>query len=160
MGADKQERWLQRAEQFATWSKDPSTKVACILVREQHAVGEGYNGFPHGVDDSDARLLDRATKYDWTIHAEANAVAHAARYGHATQGATAYVTFPPCPTCATLLIQAGVRAVVVRDPRREQRSPNGYPLGDQHQSFDERWEARWAVSQTILSEAGVPVLFL
>ncbi len=174
---DWTERWLYRAQQLALWSKDPSTKVGCILVKDQHAVGEGYNGFPHGVEDNDARLLDRVQKYDWTIHAEANAVAHAARFGHVTKGAVAFVTFPPCPTCTTLLLQAGVVGLVVRVPTCAVQGLNPHescectmePFRHHHvtMSWGEEivpcgetppaWAERWAVSQAILQEAGVPV---
>jgi dCMP deaminase len=111
MSTDWHARWLDRARHISTWSKDPSTKVGCVLVRAGHAIAEGYNGFPHGVAD-DARLNDRALKYELTVHAEANAVAHAARHGHPTVGATAYSTLFPCPPCASLLIQAGVVALI------------------------------------------------
>lgn len=107
------DRWLDRANQLASWSKDPSTKVGCVLVRDQHAIGEGYNGFPHGFNDSAERFGDRTTKYRLIVHAEENAIAHAARYGQRTAESVAYVTYPCCTRCATLLIQAGIRAVYV-----------------------------------------------
>lgn len=47
-----------------------------------------------------------------TIHAEANAVASAARHGTSIEGATAYVTTKPCWTCLKLLASAGVERVV------------------------------------------------
>ena len=46
------------------------------------------------------------------IHAEGNAVAHAARHGVKLKGATAYVTHMCCKNCADLLIQAGIKTVV------------------------------------------------
>ncbi len=200
MKTDWAARWLARANELAKWSKDPSTQVGCILVLNQHAVAEGYNGFPHGVDDSSERLLQRATKYDWTIHAEANAVAHAARYGHSTRGVMAFVTFPPCPSCTTLLIQAGVVQLVVQLPvveacedcvrgnpryprsaflaahlekvapgfaqyhvRARIGAPPGFGseevlVGCRAKDTTAEWLARWAVSQVILAEAGVPVV--
>lgn len=42
------------------------------------------------------------------VHAEANAVAHAARHGVRLSKAVAYATRVPCGTCARLLWQAGV----------------------------------------------------
>ena len=46
-----------------------------------------------------------------TVHAEANAVAFAARHGVSAAGATLYVTHAPCGGCAGLLVNAGVVAV-------------------------------------------------
>lgn len=42
------------------------------------------------------------------VHAEANAIIHAARLGVSTEGSTLAVTHYPCLTCAKLLINAGV----------------------------------------------------
>ena len=52
---------------------------------------------------------DRACR---SVHAEANALAMAARFGIAIQGSTCYCTTRPCPTCQKLLFQAGVVEVV------------------------------------------------
>jgi dCMP deaminase len=53
-------------------------------------------------------------------HAEANAVAFAARQGISTEGGTLYVGVSPCANCARLLIAAGIKRVVwaitYRDP--------------------------------------------
>jgi deoxycytidylate deaminase len=47
-----------------------------------------------------------------TIHAERNAIAHAAKRGVATDRTTAYITTMPCPTCITDLVAAGIKSVV------------------------------------------------
>jgi dCMP deaminase len=55
-----------------------------------------------GISDSQK---DRACV---SSHAEANAIAQAARLGIATEGAVLYCTTRPCAPCAKLLIQAGI----------------------------------------------------
>jgi dCMP deaminase len=106
-------RFLDVAHQIAQWSKDPTTKVGAIAVSTSRQIlAEGYNGLPRHVFDNDNRM-QRPEKYLWTVHAEANLVAHAARNGIKLEGATIYVTHFPCAQCAALLIQAGVRVVVV-----------------------------------------------
>ena len=115
-------RFLKVAELVAGWSKDPSTQVGAVIVSaERRILATGYNGFPQGVEDSADRLEDRAQKHLLTVHAEANAVAFAAREGVSLKGSTAYTTHPCCAQCAGLLIQAGVRHVVhlKRDLRPE-----------------------------------------
>jgi len=105
-------RFLTLAEHVAAWSKDPSTKVGCVLVDDKRrVVAMGYNGFPRGVEDSAERYDDRNTKYLMVQHAEANAVLNAV--GN-TEGATAYVTHHPCANCMGLLIQAGVASVITK----------------------------------------------
>ncbi len=104
-------RFAELAAQVATWSKDPSTKVGCVLASPDGAVlSTGYNGLPMGVTDLDWRM-ERPTKYLWTVHAEAAAIANAARLGARTDGAIAFVTHGCCAGCARLLVNAGVRAV-------------------------------------------------
>lgn len=96
--------------------------VGCVLVRDRMVVATGYNGAPRGYahcgDDHDMRD-GHCTR---AVHAEANAIASAARAGHRTDGASAYVSHYPCFRCASLLRNAGVVEVVYRtaynpDPR-------------------------------------------
>jgi dCMP deaminase len=47
-----------------------------------------------------------------TIHAEQNAILQAANNGVALKGAKIYVKLAPCPVCANMLINAGIKEVV------------------------------------------------
>jgi dCMP deaminase len=112
-------KFLGLATTIATWSKDPSTKVGCVIASGDHNVrAVGYNGFPRGVAD-DARLCDRPAKLRLIVHAEANAVAAAARAGMPLLDCTVYVTAPPCSQCAALLCQAGITRIVWSGELRE-----------------------------------------
>jgi dCMP deaminase len=105
--------FMSMAELVASKSKDPSTKVGCVVVTEDKVVAAtGYNGLPRGVMDKSERM-ERPAKYLWTSHAEENAVAQAARVGAKLKGGTAFVTHHPCSRCARSLIQAGVTSVVI-----------------------------------------------
>ncbi|MFB9971366.1 deaminase [Pseudoroseomonas cervicalis] len=122
---DKLARWDSRyiglAHHIAQWSKDPRAKVGAVLVNQPQAriVATGFNGFPSNVEDSAERLQDKATKLRMMVHAEQNALLHA---GHNARGCDAYVVGKPvCNTCATLLIQAGVKRVVAAAPARGHR---------------------------------------
>ena len=139
--ADWPTRFLALAEHIASWSKDPSTRVGCVIVDDERRIlATGYNGFPRGVEDHPRRLADRPAKHLFTVHAEANAVAAAARSGVSLHGATAYVTHPCCAQCAALLIQAGVRSVVTRDVEMRPE-----------------WETSLEAAGLMLHEAGVGV---
>jgi dCMP deaminase len=94
-------------------------KVGAVLVRGDRVAATGYNGTPSGFpncSDGGCVRCSRRTEfgpgvgYDKCIcvHAEANALLSAARFGVAVDGAIAYVTHQPCFSCAKELIQAGV----------------------------------------------------
>jgi len=110
-----QKYFLEMAEQVATRSKDPSTKVGCVISTEDKVVvATGYNGIPRDVLDKPERM-ERPAKYLWTSHAEENAVAMAARVGSRLRGGHAFVTHMPCCRCARMLIQAGISTVYCSD---------------------------------------------
>ena len=111
-------RFLDMAKLVSTWSKDPSTRVGAVIVDPSNRlVSVGYNGFPKGVTDNE-RLLDRDKKYDIIVHAEVNAILFSNK---TLKGCTMYTwPFQPCPRCAGLIIQSGIRRVVSiinRNPR-------------------------------------------
>jgi dCMP deaminase len=111
------QRFLKAASEVATWSKDPSTKVGCVIVDPelQRRTGEGFNGFPRFMSDASELYEDREVKYSRTLHAELNAVLFAKK----TEGCTAYVTHPCCTGCALVLIQSGLSRVVARKPSED-----------------------------------------
>lgn len=93
-------------------SKDPSTQVGAILVDEHnHVFMTGYNGFAPGAHESHTEW-SRPVKYPKVIHAEVNAIGHAARKGSSTEGATLYVTHFPCENCAKVIVAAGIKRVM------------------------------------------------
>ncbi|HJM18430.1 MAG TPA: dCMP deaminase family protein [Candidatus Thalassarchaeaceae archaeon] len=135
-------RFLELAKHISEWSKDPSTKVGCVVVGEDREIrSTGFNGFPRGIEDDPTRLGDRDQKYPLICHAEENAIMHAARIGVSLKGNTAYVTWPPCSRCSRSLIQAGVKEVV-------------YPSDV---DVPERWQADFDISTGMLNEAGIEV---
>jgi len=106
------ERFIRIAYEVASWSKDPGTKVGAVLVSDRRIIATGYNGFPQNISDFPARYDDRETKLALTVHAEVNSILNAAKNGAQTNASTLYVTFPPCVSCSSAVIQAGVTRVV------------------------------------------------
>lgn len=97
-------------------------KVGAVLVKGDRVIATGYNGTPEGVtnclDGGCLRCADRdrfepGTHYDLCIcvHAEANALLTAGRYGASTDDTTVFTTDQPCFACSKQLIQAGVTKV-------------------------------------------------
>ena len=106
-------RFLEMAKLVASWSKDPSTQVGAIAVRNRNVIAQGYNGFPRGVVDTHSRLLDKETKYKYIVHAEMNCIYNAAYQGSCLVGSTMYVHgLPVCHECAKGIIQSGIIRVV------------------------------------------------
>jgi dCMP deaminase len=136
-------RFLRIAEEVASWSHDPGTKVGCVLVSDKRMLSVGFNGFPHTLSDSLELYQDREYKLAVTVHAEANAILNAAKNGAKTESCAAYVTFPPCSQCAAALIQAGVAKVVCPDPA----------------SAPERWRANFKLGNEMLYNSGVKLLY-
>ena len=136
------QRFLDLAKHLSGWSKDPSTKVGCVVVGEDREIrSTGFNGFPRGISDDNERLTNREKKYPLICHAEENAIMHAARIGVSLKGSSAFVTWPPCSRCARSLIQAGIKEVVYPTPV----------------NIPERWLDDFETSNGMLLEAGLVV---
>jgi dCMP deaminase len=133
-------RFLEMARLVSSWSKDPSTKIGVVLVKDRKVVATGYNGFPTGIADDD-RLDDRERKYALVVHAEMNALLQA---GRDAEGSTLYLwgfSGCPCQNCTKHIIQAGVKKVVYYD------GPTP----------PERWAAELEAARNTLGEASVEV---
>jgi dCMP deaminase len=108
------EYFLGIAEAVSLRSKDPRTKVGAVIVNNaNHIVSTGYNGTPSGFKDTEG-LWNSEEKYDYVIHAEANAICH--NSGN-LRGASLYVTMFPCKDCAKLICSAGISKVFYRDAK-------------------------------------------
>lgn len=133
-------RFLEIAEFISTWSKDPSTKVGAVIAdKDNRIVSTGYNGFPRGVDDKLTRYNNRDIKLKIILHAEENAISYAKID---LTDCTLYISgLPPCAHCASLIIQSGIKTVVVRK-----------------QEIPERWIESMELSKQILKEAKVKLI--
>ena len=137
---------MARAKEVSLKSKDPSTQVGAVLAKSGVEISSGYNGFPHGVDDSPERYADRYIKYPMVVHAEVNAILQA---GHAAEGCDLYVypsfDLPPiCADCAGVAIQAGIVCIIGYIPNP----------GDERAA---RWADSVSISKTMWEEAGLQI---
>ncbi|MET0103520.1 MAG: dCMP deaminase family protein [Sedimenticola sp.] len=137
MSAKWDTRFLGLAAHISAWSKDPSSQVGAVITDGNRIVSLGYNGFAAGVVDAPDRLEDRNTKLNLTIHAEENAMIFAKRD---LTDCTVYVTHPPCPRCASKLIQEEVAKIVSIAPSDD---------------FLSRWADDLELSMQMYREAGV-----
>lgn len=142
-------KFLPDAQAAMGRSKDRSTRVGAVALDDAHVIkASGYNGFARGVDDEVDTRHARPAKYDWTVHAEMNIVAQAAR--PVLQGTTVILTsLHPCPTCSGLLIQAGVKRILTRRTEEVKRIEDG--------RVD--WDEKAKIAMEMLAEAGVEVIY-
>ena len=110
-------------------AREVSTRATCdrkhvgaVVVRDRSILATGYNGSIRGLAhcDEEGHLMEDGHCVR-TVHAEANAVAQAARNGSRIEGATLYVTASPCWACFRLVANAGITRIVFgefyRDPK-------------------------------------------
>ena len=146
---DKQERWdarfLELSKHVSTWSKDPSSKVGAVLIRDSNLVAmTAFNGFPNAILD-DERLENRDIKYQIIVHAEENLIANSSKSGVSTLNAKVAVSMFPCSRCARLLISAGIKEIITQLPTGE---------------FLDRWEVEIELSKKLIKEAGIKLVII
>jgi dCMP deaminase len=133
----KTDVFLKIADDLSHLGTCDRAKVGALIVKDGRCISWGYNGAPPGLphcDENGHGWVDGVRYTSWhndvaqeiqehgcrnATHAEANAIAYAARQGISTDGATLYITVSPCGTCARLLIAAGIREVVYQSPHRD-----------------------------------------
>ncbi len=97
-------------------------RAGCVIAREKRVISTGYVGSPPGLPHCDevGHEMHKVVNEDGTesmhcvrtAHAEQNAIAQAARFGMALDGATLYSKMTPCYACAKMIIAAGIKRVV------------------------------------------------
>jgi len=136
--------YMQTAYQFAKLSYANRRKVGCVIVKDNQVISFGYNGTPHGFDNScediQTRVVDNhdhqlvleekgyacadgccskeVTKPE-VMHAESNAIMKVAKSTMSCGGAELYTTTCPCFDCAKLIIQAGILKVYYNEDYRD-----------------------------------------
>ena len=139
---DWDEYFMEIAEVVRKRSTCLRRKVGAIIVKDSRILATGYNGAPAGVPHCGevgclrAQLnVPSGERHELCrgIHAEQNAIVQAAYLGVSIDGSTLYCTNQPCVLCAKMLINAGVKRIVIKE---------GYP--------DE-------LAQKMLAEAGLKV---
>ncbi len=124
--SDKRVSWhkyfMNIAEQVATRSTCSRKNVGAVIVRDKTILSTGYNGSLRGAPHCDDAGHDMENDHCVrTVHAEANAVAQAAKHGVRIDEAEIYVTASPCLTCFKLIANSGIRKVYFMEFYRDER---------------------------------------
>ena len=102
--------------------------VGALLVRDRRLLATGYNGAPSGLRHCldigclrDELKIPSGERHELCrgLHAEQNAIIQAAFHGVSVNGATLYCTNHPCIICAKMIINAGIRRIIIRDGYRD-----------------------------------------
>ena len=137
------EYFMEMAELTAKRSTCMRRHVGAVIVKDRHAIATGYNGAPSGIMHCEERggcirqqlNVPSVQRHElcMALHAEQNAIIQAAVMGNSVEGGTIYITHQPCAICAKMILNAGIKRIVIKE---------GYP--------DE-------LAASILDEAGLKV---
>lgn len=106
----------------------PRLHVGAVIVKDGRVLSMGYNGSPSGEEHCDTVGCDLRGPTGGcvrSIHAEANAIAWAARAGISIDGSTIYCTHSPCLACCRLIQAAGIHSLAYGEWYRETELPPG-----------------------------------
>ncbi len=104
--------FMNIAREVATRSTCPRKAVGAVIVRDRNILSTGYNGSMPGMPHCDEDGCDMENDHCVaTVHAEANAIAQAAKHGTAVKDAAIYTTASPCWLCFKLIVNAGIREI-------------------------------------------------
>ena len=119
------EYFMKAAELAATRSTCLRRHVGAVIVKDRHIIATGYNGAPRGIKHCSERGgclrqqmgIPSGQRHElcMALHAEQNAIIQAATTGSSVEGATIYVTHQPCVICAKMIINAGIKHIIVRE---------------------------------------------
>ena len=116
------EYFMNIARVVASRSTCDRKQVGAVIVRDKTILSTGYNGSLRGLPHCDevGHMLENDHCVA-TIHAEQNAIIHAARNGVAIDGGVIYITASPCWSCFKSIGNAGLRRIVYGEFYRDER---------------------------------------
>jgi len=112
--------YMQIAKTLAQRGTCNRASVGAVIVKGGRIISTGYvgapSGFPHCLDIGCKEEDGGCTR---TVHAEANAIAFAAKEGISVKDGTLYTALSPCLNCARLIINAGITSVIFKEEYRD-----------------------------------------
>ena len=116
------EYFLAIAKLVATRSTCLRRQVGAVVVKNKQILATGYNGAPMGITHCDEvgclreqLKVPSGERHELcrALHAEQNAFLQAARHGVNLDGSTLYVTIQPCSICAKMIINTGIKKIII-----------------------------------------------
>lgn len=140
MRASRDDTLMLVAQAYENRSTCSRNHVGAVISIDGRIIVTGYNGAPAGMAHCEHK--NEATVYlqpnndnmplplrpergcKIAVHAEANAIAFAAKHGLCVNQATLHTTLSPCYSCAQLIINAGLIRVVFNRLYRDHTGMN------------------------------------
>ena len=116
------EYFLEIAQIVSKRSTCLRRKVGALVVKKRRILATGYNGTPSGIKHCAqvgclrAKLkISSGERHELCrgLHAEQNTLLQAALYGISLRDSIVYITNQPCIICAKMIINAGIKEVVI-----------------------------------------------
>lgn len=116
--------FIDIAKLVATRSTCHRREVGAIIVKNKRILATGYNGAPSGLKHCletnclrDKLKIPSGQRQELcrAIHAEQNAILQAVVHHVDIKDSIVYATNQPCISCAKMLINAGVKEIVMAD---------------------------------------------
>ncbi|MBM3243886.1 MAG: cytidine deaminase [Candidatus Omnitrophica bacterium] len=116
------EYFIEVAKLVAKRSTCLRRTVGAVLVKDKRILATGYNGAPRGLKHCiDIGCMRQKLKIPSgqrhelcrALHAEQNALIQASLHGVSVQGGLLYSTNQPCVICAKMLINAGIKEIII-----------------------------------------------
>ena len=127
-GFDNRPTWdeyfLEIARLVAKRSTCLRRKVGALVVKDRRILATGYNGTPSGIKHCfetgclrEKLKVPSGERHELCrgLHAEQNVLLQASLHGVSLKNSTLYVTNQPCLICTKMIINAGIREVVMAD---------------------------------------------
>ena len=117
------EYFLSICKLIASRSTCLRRQVGAVIVKDKQILASGYNGAPTGIKHCDIVGCLReelgvpsGQRHELcrALHAEQNAFLQAAKHGVSLNGASIYITTQPCSICAKMIINAGIKKVIIQ----------------------------------------------
>ena len=121
---DWDEYFMQMAEVAEQRSTCTRRRVGAVIVKDKRIMATGYNGVPTGIQHCEERgclreqlQVPSGQRHELCrgLHAEQNAIIQAAYLGQSIDGGTLYCTTQPCVICAKMIINAGIKRIVIKE---------------------------------------------
>ena len=118
------EYFMEMAELARKRSTCLRRHVGAVIVKDNRVIATGYNGAPKGIRHCEETGCLRQQlnvpsgkmhELCRGLHAEQNAIIQAACMGSSIEGGTLYCTTQPCVICTKMIINAGIKRVVIKE---------------------------------------------
>jgi len=114
---------MEIAELVSSRSTCIRRRVGAVLVKEKRILATGYNGAPSGITHCEKigclrekMKIPSGERHELCrgLHAEQNAIIQAAFHGISIKGSVLYVTCHPCSVCAKMIINSGIKEIIIK----------------------------------------------